>query len=157
MKINLVLDNPSAIKEGYLNIDPLAPLGKTNLTRDTFQELREVDDAEAEEIIALDIIDYFSPIEIMTFLDIWVKKLKHGGIITLGFVDIYQLCKAVIAREINLQEANVELHGNQTKPWKTRRATMSIDFIAKALEARGLKIINKRLNAGKAIVKAGRP
>jgi predicted SAM-dependent methyltransferase len=158
MKVNLLLDDIAAIRPDYLNIDPLAPLNHDNIIRDTFKELREIDDGEADSIVALDIIDYYTPKEVMDFLTVWVKKLKHGGILTIGFTDIYALSKGIMMRYLNLEAANLQLHGPQDKAWKIRRCSMSIDFIAKSLETRGLKILNKRLGGNaKAIVKAVRP
>jgi hypothetical protein len=158
MKLNLLLDDSAAIRPDYINIDPLAPLNNDNLVRDTFKELREVDDGEADSIVAIDIIDYYSPKEVMDFFTVWAKKLKHGGVLTVGFTDIYALSKGIMMRYLNLEAANVQLHGLQDKAWKIRRCSLSIDFIAKSLETRGLKILNKRLGGNaKAIVKAVRP
>jgi hypothetical protein len=158
MKLNLLLDNAKGVREEYLNLDPFAEPGKdTSYKRSNLKELSEADDGEVEELIAIDVIDYYPPTEVNELLSIWSRKLAHGGSITIGFTDLYQLVKAVACRILNLEEANTAFHGVQDKAWRIRRSTLSIDYVAKVLESLGLRIKTKRLYSNKAVIKAVRP
>jgi hypothetical protein len=158
MKLNLLLDNKFHTREGYLNLDPFANTGEGEIRkRANLKELNEVDDGEVEDLIAIDVIDYYPPVEVNQMLTLWSRKLKHGGSITIGFTDLYQLVKAVSSRVLNLEEANAAFHGTQETPWRIRRSTLSIDYVAKVLESTGLRIKIKRLYSNKAIVRAARP
>jgi hypothetical protein len=158
MRVNILLDNPAGIRKGFLNIDPFASTTDERIT-DDFKALNEVDDGEAEEIIAIDIIDYLKTQDAHNAVANWVKKLQHGGILTLAFMDLYFICKAVNNRLLNLEEANIFLHGTQDKPWRLRKSTFTLDYISKLLEGNGLKILLKRIdpNSGRAYIKGMRP
>jgi hypothetical protein len=155
MKVNLLQDS-SDIRQGYKNIDPLGALSK-EVIRDSLKELTSVDDGEAEEIVALDVVDYYTPEEAIKMIQTWAKKIAHGGTLTVGFTDIYRLTKSIVNRAYDFEEANVRLHGKQDKPWHVRRCTLSMDFVSVILTTVGFKILFKRFDNEKGIIKAIRP
>ncbi len=154
MKLNLLFDNPAGLRNGYINLDPLG--GDTY--RGDIQNLDSVaDDGECNDILAINVLDYFNPEASQRLLQHWTKKLSHSGTLTIAIVDIYRLAKAVISRNVNLQEANLILHGKQEKGWQIRRATLSMGHLTDYLHSCGLKILSKRFDGYNAIVKARRP
>jgi hypothetical protein len=116
MKLCLMLDSKEYVREGYTNIDPFAPTEDKLRVRHDIKQLSLADDGEVEEILALDVISYFS-----------------------------------------LQASNVILYGKQDKPWHIRRNIMSLEDMTRLLEAYGLNILQKKIEAGTAFIKAQRP
>ncbi len=157
MKLNLFIDNPDAARQGYKNIDPVAPIGHADILRENLAELASVDDAECSEIVALDVLEYFPPADTDKILTTWIRKLGHGGMLTVGFTDLYQLVKHTYNRTLNISEVNLYLHGNQKSPWNLKRNTFSTDLISEVLQGKGLKILSKRIDGVTTIIKAVRP
>lgn len=152
MKINLLL-NSDQIRNDFLNIDPLAP----NNTIGDITNLDDlVDDAEATEFIALDVIDYLPPSALDAILTNWLKKIRHGGLITIGGVDIMQVAKALYRQEVSMTEANILLYGRQSAPWEYRKTTLTMGAIIGILQQNNFKIIQKRMEIYHYIVKAER-
>ena len=152
MKVNLLINNPAGIRPDCMNIDPTAN-GSDSRVQDDLYKLSTVDDAECEELIAMDIVDYLEPKGLDELITGWVKKLKHNGILTIGFMDMYQMCKVILGRLVELEQANYMLHGTGV----VRRSTMSMNFVAALLTEKGLKVLSKRIVSCKAIIKAVRP
>lgn len=156
MKINLVIDGTPEIRVGYLNIDMM--YGKDGVVVGNFMNLNPlVDDGEAEEIFALDILDYLTLAQGEATIAHWVSKLAHGGTLVLSAVDIIEVSKALIARIITVDEANSYLHGEQKKQWQFRHASYTLGGLVALLEAKGLQIQKKRISSLNAIVVAIRP
>jgi hypothetical protein len=157
MKVNLLLDDPANVRTEYLNIDPFAQMHTEILVRDDLKKLARVCDAECEELLALNIIDYFPPQEINEVITNWIRKLRHHGLITISFTELYLLVKDIKDRGLNLEEANLAIHGNQQKPWRVRRCTPSMEYIMDLLKSNNIKILSKRLIGHTAIIKGMRP
>ena len=158
MKINLLLDEPDKTRQGYMNIDQYTNTEKEGfLVRDNLKELSSIDDGECEEVLALNILEYFPPQDTDNLINCWARKLQHGGLLVLGFTDIYQLVTAITTRALDISNANTVLHGVQDKPWNTKKTSLSMELLTKLLEAKGLKIYYKRLQDTQAIIKAARP
>ena len=92
MKVNLLWGNGDGIS-GYVNIDPHS-YDKENITNGDVTNLDDIiDNSEATEILAADIIDYL-PHEVgIKTIGHWVTKLRHKGKLTVGGSDIYEISK----------------------------------------------------------------
>jgi hypothetical protein len=140
MKINITLDK-SDIRSDYLC-----------LTQPEFLE-DMVDDAEASEIRAMDVLQSYCVAEAYKTLDKWISKLKHGGLLTIGFVDIYELSKALANRSIPLEVANSILYGT-TIQYKSSFTTKAV---AEYLQSKGLLLRSKRVQNFRGVITAERP
>lgn len=157
MKINLLL-NSKAVRSGYTNLDPLAPPGDPDRIPGTLTNLDDfVEDAEATEIVALDVIDFVPSTDTNDVLAHWIRKLRHGGILTIGGVDLRDVCKAVVFQQLNLTEANLLLYGEQEAPWQYRKATLTLQHVINALEEQGMEITRKHSDRFRYCVTARRP
>jgi len=152
MKINLILDGHAL--SGYKNIDPYGYGDETKVVGDVENLDDMVEDAEATEILALDIIDFLPPESIEAAIGHWVSKLRHGGKIAIGGKDLWQISKALYQKILDLEEANEVIHGTQEKP---RISNFTIDKLINTLESRGLQILKKRINKFDMVVEAQRP
>lgn len=157
MKINLTLGT-DVYRGGYLNLDPLASPGDPIRTRADICNLDEfVDDAEAEDLIALDVIDFLPSPELDNIIDNWTRKIRHGGTITIGGVDLREVAKAFLDQELTLQDTNQLLYGSQKAPCEYRKATLTLQKMIEVLQFKGFKIIQKRIVNYYYHVKAERP
>jgi hypothetical protein len=153
MKLNLTLNGEA--RDGYTNIDPF-PSADPRKVRGDIRNLTEVDDGEAEEIIAIDVLDRFTLPDTEKVITHWISKLKHGGELTIGFTDLIELAKAIANRSVNLDQANQILFGSG-QAWEQKRTALAVVPVCNMLRSKGLNITLKRSQAFKAIIKAVRP
>lgn len=157
MKVNLLRNAPDDAMNGFLNIDPFAD-GKDCRKQGDLADLSFfVEDAEATEIVARDILDFYDKSLWERTLDGWIKKLRHGGKIVVGGVDIYEVSKAVSNYSISTADANRLLHGEQDAPWNFRKTNATLFDMTGLLESKGLKVMKKRMSEFHYIVEAVRP
>jgi hypothetical protein len=109
-----------------------------------------VEDSEATEIIASDVINFTALSSLNDLLSSWVKKLRHGGRIVLGGVEIDEVCKAFITKAIDIKQFNDLVH-------EGRISQISSDGLDKMLTEHGLTITKKRTDNFNMIVEAMRP
>jgi 2-polyprenyl-3-methyl-5-hydroxy-6-metoxy-1,4-benzoquinol methylase len=108
----------------------------------------ELDDAAYEEILVSDNLDFVDDRD--AFTDEIVKKIRYGGKVVFSGVDIFEVARGIIGRNIQAQDINQILY--------LRRCSVSNVFdICKKLSSLGLKIINKRINNYRYTVIAERP
>lgn len=159
MRLNLLMDNPGDIRQGYLNVDLLAPdsdpAGRVQCDPSNLAPL--VDAGEVTELVAHGILDLIPMHQANALLDHWLSRLAHGGTIVLSCVDILEVTKSLQNRLITIEQANVFLHGEQDKPWRFRQANYTLAQLADILHDKGLRVQQKRINDFRAIVVAQRP
>lgn len=157
MKINLLL-NGDGIRSGYLNLDPLADPNDSMKTQGDICNLDEyVDDAEADEIIATDIIDFLPTNDLESVLSHWLSKLRHGGSIVVGGVDIREVARGLLNQRLTLNQANMLLYGGQQSPHDYRKTTLTLQKLLEIFQQLGFKVIQKRQENYFYQVKAERP
>ncbi len=156
MKINLTLAEDSP-RSGFKNIDPYAPLGHPLRTIGDVANLDEYcEDAECEELVALDVIDYMPALQLDNILSHWLKKIRHGGTIAIGGIDMREVSRAFVSQKLSLEDANLLFYGAQRAPWQYRKSTLTLQKVIDLLESKGLKILQKRINEYSYMVKAER-
>ena len=158
MRINLYMSGVA--RSGYLNISPFATQSVDNpqVIRGSVSNLDEfAEDSEADEILALSVVDFLPARNVEESITHWVSKLRHGGSITISGLDINLACKAVARQEIDLATANQLIYGNQSATWDHRKASLNILAVVDMLKTKGLKITSKRFDNYDYIVKAERP
>ena len=142
MKVNLILDGHPL--SGYVNIDPHG-FGEESKVVGGVENLDEfVEDSEATEILALDIIDFLPPDLVLPTIQHWITKLRHGGKIVIGGKDLWQISKALYYKIINTKQANEAIHGNEKK---LRHNQLTMEELTSILEKQDLKILKKRINS----------
>lgn len=146
MKINII-NVPGHTFAGFSNIHISEASNLDNLC----------ESAECTRLIAEDIIDYFSSHEVDMIIDNWISKLRHGGTIVIGGIDINQVAKALHNKQIDLVQANVLLFGEQSSPQDYRKSALTATKLVEALQGCGLKILKNRTNNYKYVIEAERP
>ena len=170
MKLNLLLDSPKGCLSGYVNLDPLAPdncqdgricadIAPTgSVTEGDPQGFDALcDDAEAEEINAIGVLSYFPAPIINDIFAYWLKKLRHGGILRVGDVDLLEICRGTFLGAHSLEDANLLFYGEQSSPWRYRKCCMTVNQVAAALKGRGFQILKKRVSNNEFFLEARRP
>ena len=113
-KINLIY-GVGDVLHTHLNINPFAEdaNGKT-IIRDRVDNLdKYADDGELEELVARDVLDYLPLSAVEKSLENWAKKIKVGGKIVVGGVDLYEVCSDFSNYKIGVAKANFLIHGKQ--------------------------------------------
>lgn len=158
MKVNLLIDNPRDVRNGYLNIDPYASDTEQDRLRGDLSNIsHSVDDAEASEIVAVGVLSYYPGSLVNDIVSGWVKKLAVGGTITISAVDHNQVAHRLHGQHITAEQANELLHGRQEKDWDIIKSSFPIQRLIDVLKAQGLQIVQKRFRDCEAIVTARRP
>lgn len=151
MKVNLIMGGKAM--SGYLNIDPHG-FGEDNKVIGEINNLDEyVGDAEATEILALDIINYLPIEEVEEVISNWISKLRHGGKIVIGGKDILSVSKIFAQGAINLVTVNKEIFG-ENDVLNKRKSHITLRYISELLKVKGLKILKKRINGTSISVEA---
>lgn len=127
---------------------------KLNLIRDKNQELTGyttvssqfdnldtllVDDGEAEEIRAVGVLSLYISVDAEKVVNHWIRKLKHGGKLTVICPDIFDISLAINSGAMSIATANQLLYNEQ-------RSCVSLTIVEDMFVATGLNIITKRIN-----------
>ena len=87
----------------------------------------------------------------------WFKKIRIGGKIIIGGVDLFEVCKSFSQYRIDITEANRLIHGEQQKPYMFRKANFTALGISEYISEKfGFKIIKKRINNYHMIIESER-
>lgn len=113
MKVNLFVEGQPL--NGFLNLTPR--MDKNNNSSDLkyadIENIDEhVDDAEVDEFVAADTLDFVSLQNVHNVLEHWIKKVRMGGTIVIGGVDIYEVARNLSCHNIDVNQANMLLHGS---------------------------------------------
>jgi hypothetical protein len=157
VKVNLLIGGTD-IRNGWTNIDMLAGPSETDrMNGDVGCLDSNVDDAEAAEIVALDIIDFLPVPLVFDALDNWAKKLRHSGTLTIGGVDLREVAKAVSVQQIGINDANAVLYGDHNEPYKYRKSAFTLQYVIQLLQLRGLETVSKQIKNLRYCVTVRRP
>jgi hypothetical protein len=155
MKVNLLL-NSNDIRSGWVNVDPFATEGDGKVYAN-FHNLDEVlCDAEATEFQALNIMNYIPIPNVQDTILHWISKIRRGGTLSLGGLDIDLMAKAIVRKDIDLVMTNALLFGSQDNPLSHKKNCLSIGWTVELLQSNGFKILEKRLESFHYFVKAER-
>ncbi len=159
MKLNLLLANPGGCLPGYANLDCFACAGQPTLLCDISDLSEYIDDAECDEIRAINVLSYFDANKVGEIITKWVSKLRHGGELVIGDVDILQVWKAYSRAEIDYVTLNKLLYGEQTSPlrWDLRKTGLSLQEVSYALNSNGLNVTEKKFESVYFNIRATRP
>ncbi len=152
-KLNILLNATCDVRAGYINVDPFAPDGdKDRIKGDPAALGPIVDAAEAEEIIALGILDYLPFGKVEEVVKHWISRLAHGGKLTVGTTDFLELSRLSHLRLISLDDFNRILHGEQREVWQFKKSSCSLNLLTELLVNNGLRILSKKLVGVDAVV-----
>lgn len=140
MKVNITLGNEA--RSGYININPLADPNDPNFIRTNINDLGVyLDDGEAEEIIALDAIDYAPIQEKEHVLQHWLSKLALNGTIIIGGTEIGNVAKAFALNQLDLNKFTELAYGAQLQ----KAGLITAEQMTKVLTGLGLRVIEKKI------------
>ena len=158
MRVNLLLNNPGDVRSGYLNIDPFSPGDDPDrVNGDVLDLSHTLDDGEASELLAHDILDFCPNGNADVVLNSWLKKLAHGGQLSLSVTDLREVARAVLADRLSLEEANRLLFGEQREPWQFKKCVFTLSQLTETCQNKGYRILNQRLRDYKAYLTVERP
>jgi predicted SAM-dependent methyltransferase len=158
MKINLIYGEGDILNT-HLNLHPFAMQETDDVKIADVKNIdRFVCDGEAEEIVALDVLDYLVLYEVTKVIGHWVQKLKIGGTLIIGGTDMTLVCKSFAEGDIDLETANKMLHGIQTQPHLVKRVNLTLLGVCNFLmqDCQGLQIMKKRYNGHNYIIEVRR-
>lgn len=158
MKLNLLLSNDKDLRSGHINIDPLAPPEDDRRTRADWTNLDDICCvAEAESIVAMEILGVIPRVQARQVLGHWISRLRHGGELALSVVDTVAVSRALIRGELSLPDAGVLLYGEQKQTHQLYKSEWSLSVLVELLKSAGLEIIKQRVQNYRAVVVARRP
>ena len=153
VKINLMYGHGQKLPR-HTNINAISTDEEDVIVSDPSNLDFFVDNAEAEAIIAYDVINFLPKDSMISILEHWTKKLRHGGSIVIGGVDCYAIARDIVANKISLQDLNVILYGSEVPSWDIRRNIFTAQSLVDHLKELGLKIVKSRLDKYEIVVEA---
>jgi hypothetical protein len=152
MKLNLLMASDD-IRAGYRNLDCFPEVLNKNQSfsqeKEYCENIQNLDsvceDGEAEEIIALDVIDYIDIRNKQNVMDHWIKKVAIDGRIVIGGIEIKEVARNIYLDRLDLEESINLLYGDPNFPFGNRKGCLSSEIISNLLQSRGLRIISKKL------------
>tara|TARA_Y100001938_G_scaffold147611_2_gene229209 strand:- start:2397 stop:2879 length:483 start_codon:yes stop_codon:yes gene_type:complete len=156
-KINLIY-GVGDVLHTHTNINPFDNNADGKMIiRDSVTNIdKYADNAELLELIATDVIDYFPAQETEKIISGWISKIRLGGKIVVGGIDLMEVCKAFSSYSIDNNFANVLLHGQQNPQYMIKKSTSMALIVASFLQSNGFKVIKKRIENYQMIVEAKR-
>lgn len=150
VKVNLIYGDEGYPLDNYLNINPFGTTSET-IRVGGVQNLDEfVDNGEADEIIAENVVEYIPSPNLAATLSNWVSKLRVGGKLILTFTDAKLVSKEFSNYRTTLEEFNSSIHGSQEKPYLIKRCSVTtLDLCKHLTENHNVKVVKRRINNSK--------
>lgn len=141
MKLNIIHHNTHNFLNSHTNISPFNLEHPEILSGDITDIDWIVDNGEAEQIIALDTIEYIPYNKICTVLSNWIGKLCVGGQLILGFIETAELVRWYYRGNIDLEGFNQLSHGNQKESQLVKLSSFSaLDLIERLTQEHTIKL-----------------
>jgi predicted SAM-dependent methyltransferase len=151
VKIHLSYDNLESARSGYQNIDYIAE-NDSVMVGDIKNLDWLVDDGEAEEIIADDVLGHFPAAQVDDVLDNWLRKLSKGGYLTIITADLKEVARSILAEKITTDQANQLLFGKQDNQWRVKKSAFCLSQLVEVLTNRNYKVVKRRVQSMMAVV-----
>lgn len=150
VRVNLLCNDPGGVRSGCINIDPAADLSDARLKGDLHDLSPFVDDGEASEIVACDVIDRYERGSVPAVLAKWAAKLKKGeGELFFSFLDVYAFSRSLLSGEQTGESADALCHGG-------RACVLFREEVEGLCEQAGLEIVERSLARFRVFLRARR-
>lgn len=135
VKLNLIYHQADFLNT-HTNISPFNTIENPELVIGNTTNIDWIaDNGECSQIIALDTIEYIPHNKVYEVISNWVGKLKVGGQLILGFVELLELCNLYHRGNIKHNDFNYLMHGSQEKSYLIKLSSFSapllIDMLTK--------------------------
>lgn len=148
MKLNLSVAKPIKKTDFEYNgtftyIDPYSEQEHDSFKMD-LHILDAYDDFEVEEIVALDVLEYYPYHEIQSVVKHWYNKLEKNGKLTISFREFSFFAKELYTNRLSLENLN--------NLFMTRASLLSMKEVLDILINAGFFITHKKFSNGEAII-----
>ncbi|MAF25294.1 hypothetical protein CL634_06930 [bacterium] len=154
MKLNL-LHGEGQKMSGFQNISSLSLEDEEIIWCDVRNLDVVVDDGEVEVLIARNVINYMPQEHLISTLNHWVSKLRHGGRIVVGAIDLYEVARGIHIRDIELSDSNTILYGEDEL--KIKRNIFPTSSLVDFFNDQNMPVLKIRVDGYNMIVEAERP
>lgn len=151
MKVNILWGDRDGALTGYLNIDPLAgPDWALSVPGDVRDLSAFVGAAEADEVVAHDVLDCLLAGEVDAALAHWASRLRHGASLHLSTLNFREVARMEAQGRLGRDELNQLIYG------KRRSSNWPPDVMRK-LTALGLEVVRARYENHRGVITCLRP
>ena len=113
-----------------------------------------IEGASCTEILADEVLDYIHTDEFESYVTNLVAKLRHGGTIVIGGIELIETLKATIRGQITESQYNEFVFG--AKGTKRKSGCHSLPKLVELLQNLGLKVQKKKIEKNRMVVEATR-
>jgi len=163
VKLNLLMYSDN-VMAGYTNLDPYPIFSNKGQAFSTEKVMGDVqnldniaDDGECEKIRAMEVLDYVTLANKIPVIHNWMKKLQHGGILTVSGFDLYSISLSIKNGVLEGDEARLVLYGPPSFPFGVRQGLFTIEEVVNIFTASGLNILKKSVANYQYLVSGQRP
>lgn len=143
--IKLNLGCGKDIREGYDNIDIFSQNPK--VIKGDVTNLSNYQDNSVDEVLALDIIEHFPGVKVLSVLKEWCRVLKPGGLLIIRTPDIEVIFDHFYPKakngQITWKRLSDIINGSQTTPYQFHHVTLSYSWLNQMLEECGIVATQK--------------
>jgi hypothetical protein len=138
MKINICFGNSNEYLNGYVNTNFVKSNNFENCHPENLDSI--VDDGEADEILAINVLNYIEFKKTKDVLINWYKKLKYDGTIVISFFDFAEICRALTSGQLDVLDAKKLIYGEQNEGWQFFKSGSSLIELKKFFLSIGSKV-----------------
>lgn len=156
MKINLIMDGMQVLPN-YLNLSPVVDgldpylANHSQCIKGNTHSLDQwVDDGEAEQIRAVNVLEYYKFEEVPAVLANWCKKVAHNGTFTLICYDAHEVCRLFHLGHITFEQLNEYIY-------KNKNSLLTLPIVSQLIATYGLTPKTKKYTGPQFILEAVRP
>lgn len=130
MKVNLTIGGQSI--NGFMNLDQVAQPNQSDRQLADLAKLDDIIDHNEvdEELLALDVINFFPLQMVPQVVNHWCCKIAHGGLITISSLDLQEAARTISLGTISdTLQINRLLYGNVTNTWTIRKSFVGLQDV----------------------------
>lgn len=132
---------------GYVNISPIRSQEGDIKIGDVSNVDWIIDNGELEELIAMNVLEYFEHHKVPGIISNWVSKIKVGGKLIVGFCDSFEIARMYVLGMMQPLDYNILVHGKLNPPHYIKKSSHRADLLITSIEkAHSFKLIKHTLN-----------
>lgn len=127
MKINICFGDSNEYLNNYINTNIFESNNFKQCHPENIDSI--ADDGEAEQILAINVLNYIDYNKINNVLNNWFNKLKYDGTIIISFFDFLETARLFSLGELHIDDARKIFYGEQKEGWDFFKSGVSLEEI----------------------------
>lgn len=149
-KINLLLGDKNCIRSGYLNLDATLTEPEDVRLPCSINDFPSICPNEADEILALGVLEQLPPEICQPSVAYWVSCLAHKGRLTISVTDVEEVAHNILYGNESIDQVNAALYDG-------RRSAHTMQSLRGLVESLGMSVVHTFYQNTAAVIVCERP